>query len=79
MKCGIVVFPGSNCDRDSFHILKEILGLETEWIWHKENSLKKFDLIVTWRILLRGLLKAWSYLKIFTHNEIHNRVRRKWR
>jgi phosphoribosylformylglycinamidine synthase subunit PurQ / glutaminase len=46
MKCGIVVFPGSNCDRDSFHILKEILGLETEWIWHKENSLKKFDLIV---------------------------------
>ncbi len=46
MKCGIVVFPGSNCDRDSFHILKEILGLDTEWIWHKENSLKKFDLII---------------------------------
>ena len=46
MKCGIVVFPGSNCDRDSFHILKEILGLETEWIWHKEDSLKNFELIV---------------------------------
>ena len=46
MKCGIVVFPGSNCDRDSFYTLKKVLGLETEWIWHKENSLKKFDLII---------------------------------
>ncbi len=46
MKCGIVVFPGSNCDRDSYHVLKEILGLDTEWIWHKEDSLNKFDLVV---------------------------------
>ena len=46
MKCGVVVFPGSNCDHDSYHILKHIFKLSTDWIWHKETELGKFDLIV---------------------------------
>ncbi len=46
MKCGIVVFPGSNCDRDSFYILKDTFGLKTEWIWHKDLQLDGFDLVV---------------------------------
>jgi phosphoribosylformylglycinamidine synthase len=47
MKCGVVVFPGSNCDHDCFHILKHVFKLDTEWIWHKDNiDLSKFDLIV---------------------------------
>lgn len=47
MKCGIVVFPGSNCDHDCYHILKHILKQETHWLWHKEETdLKSFDLIV---------------------------------
>jgi phosphoribosylformylglycinamidine synthase len=46
MKCGIVVLPGSNCDRDSFYILNDVFGLETEWIWHKEDSLNQYDLVV---------------------------------
>ena len=46
MKCGVVTFPGSNCDRDCFHILNDIFGLDTHWVWHKETSLDAFDLIV---------------------------------
>ena len=46
MKCGIVVFPGSNCDRDNFHILNDIFHLNTKWIWHKDLELQGYDLIV---------------------------------
>jgi phosphoribosylformylglycinamidine synthase subunit PurQ / glutaminase len=47
MKCGIVVFPGSNCDHDCYHILKNILKQETHWLWHKEKvDLQSFDLVV---------------------------------
>jgi len=46
MKCGVVVFPGSNCDHDFYHILKHIYNLDTEWIWHKETQLGQYDLVV---------------------------------
>jgi phosphoribosylformylglycinamidine synthase len=46
MKCGIVVFPGSNCDHDCYHILKHVLKLDTRWIWHKDEGLDAFDFIV---------------------------------
>ena len=47
MKCGIVVFPGSNCDHDCYHILKKVLNQETYWLWHKDNAdLNSFDLVV---------------------------------
>lgn len=46
MKCGIVVFPGSNCDHDCYHILKHVFGLDTQWIWHKDEVLGNFDLVV---------------------------------
>ena len=47
MKCGIVVFPGSNCDHDCYHILKHILKQDTHWLWHKEQvHLESFDLVV---------------------------------
>jgi len=46
MKCGIVVFPGSNCDHDCYHILKHVLGLDVHWIWHKDEVLNTFDFVV---------------------------------
>lgn len=47
MKCGIVVFPGSNCDHDCYHILKHIFELDTQWIWHKDNAdLNAYDFVV---------------------------------
>jgi phosphoribosylformylglycinamidine synthase len=46
MKFGIVIFPGSNCDYDSFHVLKRVLGSETRFFFHKETSIKNFDIII---------------------------------
>ena len=46
MKCGVMVFPGSNCDKDCYHILKQVYKLDTEWIWHKDLQIRKYDFIV---------------------------------
>ncbi|MCB9171248.1 MAG: phosphoribosylformylglycinamidine synthase subunit PurQ [Flavobacteriales bacterium] len=46
MKCGVVVFPGSNCDEDMVHVLGDIMGQPVERLWHKEHDLKDSDLIV---------------------------------
>lgn len=46
MKFGVVVFPGSNCDHDTYYVLQEILNQETIYLWHKEHNLKGIDCIV---------------------------------
>ncbi len=46
MKFGVVVFPGSNCDHDTYHVLKKVIGAEVFYIWHKESSLRLFDAII---------------------------------
>jgi phosphoribosylformylglycinamidine synthase len=43
---GVLVFPGSNCDHDAYHVARHILGLETRFIWHKEEDLGGVDLVV---------------------------------
>jgi phosphoribosylformylglycinamidine synthase len=43
MKFGVVVFPGSNCDRDMIHVLRNVMKSEVVEIWHKEESLPDFD------------------------------------
>lgn len=44
MKAGVVVFPGTNCDRDTFVACEEF-GWETEYIWHTETKIDNFDVI----------------------------------
>ncbi|MBA1336698.1 MAG: Phosphoribosylformylglycinamidine synthase, glutamine amidotransferase subunit [Firmicutes bacterium] len=46
MKFGVVVFPGSNCDIDCYHALRDVMGQPTEYIWHKDRDLSGFDCIV---------------------------------
>ncbi len=46
MKCGVVVFPGSNCDHDCYHILKHVFGLDARFLWHKESGFGDLDLVV---------------------------------
>lgn len=43
MKFGVVVFPGSNCDRDMFDALKYDLGQDVTMLWHKDKDLSKFN------------------------------------
>jgi len=43
---GIVVFPGSNCDRDMIWALEGCLGIKTKFIWHESSDLSGIDSIV---------------------------------
>jgi phosphoribosylformylglycinamidine synthase I len=46
MNFGIVVFPGTNCDRDCYYVIKDILNQPVRFIWHRENDLKGIDCVV---------------------------------
>ena len=46
MKFGVVVFPGSNCDHDTFHVLDRVFGQETVFLWHKDHDLRGMDCVV---------------------------------
>ena len=46
MRVAIVVFPGSNCDRDVFEAIKSISKKLPKFIWHKETNIENFDLII---------------------------------
>jgi len=46
LKVAIIVFPGSNCDHDAYFSFKKILNVDTDFVWHKEPNLDKYDLIV---------------------------------
>jgi len=46
MRVGVVVFPGSNCDYDVFHVVRRVLDSSVDYIWHKETSLRMYDAVV---------------------------------
>ncbi len=46
MKASVVVFPGSNCDRDVAVSLEQITGRKPAMVWHGDANLPKSDLIV---------------------------------
>jgi len=46
MKVGVVVFPGSNCDHDLYHVVGRIMGFEAVYLWHKDADLKGCDAVV---------------------------------
>jgi phosphoribosylformylglycinamidine synthase len=46
MKFAVIQFPGSNCDQDCVAGINSIEGLEADYVWHKETSLRDYDAIV---------------------------------
>ncbi|MDX1976169.1 MAG: phosphoribosylformylglycinamidine synthase subunit PurQ [Pseudanabaenaceae cyanobacterium bins.68] len=58
MKFGIVVFPGSNCDRDLATITKGVLGQPTRLVWHTETDLADLDVV-----MLPGGFSYGDYLR----------------
>lgn len=46
MTWGVVVFPGSNCDRDCVHVLRTVAGQRVEEVWHTDRSLDGLDALV---------------------------------
>lgn len=46
MKFAILVFPGSNCDWDSYHAVTNVLKQKGRFVWHKETKLPKVDCVI---------------------------------
>ncbi|HBH05575.1 MAG TPA: phosphoribosylformylglycinamidine synthase I [Flavobacteriales bacterium] len=46
MKAAVITFPGSNCDHDMIYVLRDILGMTVNEIWHKDHDLRQSDLVV---------------------------------
>ncbi|MGD0153738.1 MAG: phosphoribosylformylglycinamidine synthase subunit PurQ [Thermacetogeniaceae bacterium] len=46
MRFGVVVFPASNCDMDTYHVIDQVLGHPVTYIWHQEQSLDGFDCVI---------------------------------
>jgi phosphoribosylformylglycinamidine synthase subunit PurQ / glutaminase len=46
MKFGVIVFPGSNCDRDMAYVTGCLLNLPTRMVWHEETDIADLDVVV---------------------------------
>lgn len=72
MKAAVIVFPGSNCDRDVKVALEAVTGEPPRMIWHKETEFPTFDLIV-----LPGGFSYGDYLRagaIAAHSPVMREV-----
>ena len=58
MKFGVIVFPGSNCDHDAYHVVSKHVGQPVDFIWHKETDLDAYD-----AILIPGGFSYGDYLR----------------
>jgi len=46
VKVGVIVFPGSNCDRDMFHVLNDVFKIKADYFWHEKKLPKNLDAII---------------------------------
>ena len=46
VKVGVIVFPGSNCDRDMFHVLSDVFNLDTQYYWHEKGLPDNIDAVI---------------------------------
>ena len=58
MKFGVVIFPGSNCDQDLIHVVRDVMKQEVVELWHKDHSLQGCDFV-----LLPGGFSYGDYLR----------------
>ena len=58
MHFAVIVFPGSNCDHDAYHVIRHILDVPVDFVWHRSTNLKKYD-----AILIPGGFSYGDYLR----------------
>ncbi|MBE9226243.1 phosphoribosylformylglycinamidine synthase subunit PurQ [Phormidium sp. LEGE 05292] len=46
MKFGVLVFPGSNCDRDVLYVTRDLLKQPTRMVWHEETDISDLDVVI---------------------------------
>ena len=57
-RLGVVIFPGTNCDHDTYYVVKELAGFDTSYIWHEDTNLNKYHVII-----LSGGFSYGDYLR----------------
>ncbi len=75
MRFGVIVFPGSNCDRDCLYFIEQIVGVPSIPIWHKEEKLPDVDVLI-----LPGGFSYGDYLRtgaISAHSPIMKAVKQR--
>ena len=58
MKFGVIVFPGSNCDHDAYHVISKHVGQPVDFIWHRDTDLSEYDAVI-----IPGGLSYGDYLR----------------
>lgn len=74
MKFAVIVFPGSNCDTDMYHAVKDVLGAEADLVWYQTADLRGYD-----AILLPGGFSYGDYLRsgaIASTSHVMNEIKR---
>lgn len=46
MKFAVLQFPGSNCDQDCLHVIRNVLGYPASYLWHKEKAIRSVDAVI---------------------------------
>ncbi len=46
MKFGVIIFPGSNCDHDAYHVISKHVGQPVDFVWHRETDLSSYDALI---------------------------------
>jgi phosphoribosylformylglycinamidine synthase len=46
VKIAVVVFPGSNCDHDTEHVVRDVCGQQVSLVWHKDTDLSRPDAVI---------------------------------
>jgi phosphoribosylformylglycinamidine synthase len=59
MRFGVVIFPGTNCDRDCWHVVKAVLKCDVDFVWHEEREVSRFDCVI-----LPGGFSYGDYLRV---------------
>ncbi|WP_026908089.1 phosphoribosylformylglycinamidine synthase subunit PurQ [Paucisalibacillus globulus] len=74
MRFAVIVFPGSNCDRDMYHAVKDVLGEEADLVWYQNSNLENYD-----GILLPGGFSYGDYLRtgaVAATSDVMNQVKK---
>lgn len=73
MKTGVIIFPGSNCDADCYHVIGNVLEQRVEYIWHENLIDDSFDFVI-----LPGGFSYGDYLRpgaIANHTKVMDSVK----
>jgi phosphoribosylformylglycinamidine synthase len=46
LKFGVIIFPGSNCDHDAYHVISKHVGQPVDFIWHRDTNLSSYDAVI---------------------------------